>query len=70
MAGVPWQHFAALAALAAVAIALALVVLPATGVNVLHGYQKDRLTAFLHPSETANEGGLPAEPVAHRDRLR
>ncbi len=57
VAGVPWQHFAALAALATVAIALALVVLPATGVNVLHGDQKDRLTAFLHPSETANKAG-------------
>ena len=57
VAGAPWRHFAALGALAAVAVALALVVLPAAGVNVLHGYQKDRLTAFLHPSDTANKEG-------------
>ena len=55
VAGAPWRHFAALGALAAVAVALALVVLPAAGVNVLHDYQKDRLTAFLHPSDTANK---------------
>ena len=55
VAGAPWRHFAALGALAAVAVALALVALPAAGVNVLHGYQKDRLTAFLHPADSANK---------------
>ena len=55
--GVPWQHFAALGALAAVAVALSLLVLPAVGVNVLHDYQKERLTSFLHPSDvTGTEG--------------
>jgi len=57
IAGVPWQHFAAFGAIAAVAIALSLAVLPAAGINVLHGYQKDRLTAFLHPSETSGSEG-------------
>ena len=57
VAGAPWRHFAALAALGGVAIALALVVLPAAGVNVLHTYQKDRLTAFLHPSDTSDKEG-------------
>lgn len=57
IAGVPWQHFAAFGALAAVAIALSLAVLPSVGINVLHGYQKDRLTAFLHPSETSGTEG-------------
>jgi rod shape determining protein RodA len=57
IAGVPWQHFAAFGALAAVAIALSLAVLPSVGINVLHGYQKDRLTAFLHPSETSGKEG-------------
>lgn len=57
VAGTPWRHFAALGALFAVAVALALVVLPTAGVNVLHGYQKDRLTAFLHPSDTASKEG-------------
>ena len=57
IAGVPWQHFAAFGALAAVAIALSLAVLPSVGINVLHSYQKDRLTAFLHPSETSGTEG-------------
>ena len=53
--GAPWQHFAALGALGAIVIALAFAVLPAAGVQVLHGYQKDRLTAFLHPSDTTSK---------------
>jgi rod shape determining protein RodA len=57
IAGVPWQHFAAFGALAAVAVALSLAVLPSVGINVLHSYQKDRLTAFLHPSETSGKEG-------------
>ena len=55
--GAPWRHFAALGALGAVAIALALVALPAAGVEVLKPYQVDRLTSFLHPSEAAGEEG-------------
>ena len=55
--GVPWQHFAAFGALAAAAVVLSLLVLPAVGVNVLHDYQKERLTSFLHPSDaTGTEG--------------
>jgi rod shape determining protein RodA len=56
-AGTPMRHFAALTALGAVAITLALVALPAAGVSVLHGYQKDRLTAFLNPTNTSNKEG-------------
>ncbi len=57
IAGVPWQHFAALGAAAIAAVVLSLAVLPNVGINVLHSYQKDRLTAFLHPSErSGNEG--------------
>ena len=56
-AGTPWRHFAALAALGLAAIALALAVMPAAGVNVLHDYQKERLTAFLHPSDTSSDEG-------------
>jgi rod shape determining protein RodA len=56
-AGTPWRHFAALAALGLAAIAIALVALPAAGVNVLHDYQKERLTAFLHPSDTSSDEG-------------
>jgi rod shape determining protein RodA len=57
VAGAPWRHFAALAALGAVAIALALAALPAAGVEVLQPYQVDRLTSFLHPSDAAGEEG-------------
>ena len=57
IAGVPWQHFAAFGALTVVAVALSLAVLPSVGINVLHSYQKDRLTAFLHPSETSGKEG-------------
>jgi rod shape determining protein RodA len=57
VAGAPWRHFAALGALFGVAIALALVAMPAAGVEVLKPYQVDRLTSFLHPSENAGEEG-------------
>ena len=57
VAGAPWRHFVALAALGAVGIALALVVLPTAGVEVLQPYQVDRLTSFLHPSDVSGEEG-------------
>jgi rod shape determining protein RodA len=48
VAGTKWTHFAALAGLAAAAATIVLVIAPAVGQPVLKGYQKDRLTAFLH----------------------
>jgi rod shape determining protein RodA len=51
VAGVKWTHFAALGALAAGAIAIVLVLLPAAGMPVLKDYQEERLTSFLNPSE-------------------
>jgi rod shape determining protein RodA len=48
VAGAKWTHFAALGGLAAAAAALVLVVAPTVGMPVLKGYQKERLTAFLH----------------------
>jgi rod shape determining protein RodA len=51
IAGARWTHFAALAGIAVAAIAIVLVIAPALGMPVLQGYQQDRLTAFLHPSE-------------------
>jgi rod shape determining protein RodA len=57
VAGAPWRHFAALAALGAVAVALALAALPAVGVSVLQPYQVDRLTSFLHPSKVQSQEG-------------
>ncbi len=57
MAGTSWRHFAALFALAAVALTLTLVVAPKVGVTALHGYQKDRLTAFLNPTDNPAKQG-------------
>jgi rod shape determining protein RodA len=49
--GAKWTHFAALGALATAAATLVLVIAPAVGTPVLKGYQKDRLTAFLHKGD-------------------
>jgi rod shape determining protein RodA len=57
VAGASWRHFVALFALFAVAITFTLVVAPKVGVTVLHGYQKDRLTAFLHPTDNPAKQG-------------
>jgi rod shape determining protein RodA len=57
VAGTKWTHFVALAALVAVAVALVLVAAPAVGVEVLKPYQKDRLTAFLNPTDDPREQG-------------
>ncbi len=57
IAGTAWQHFAALFALGAVAIALVLVVAPAAGLHPVKQYQEDRLTAFLHPSDSPSKQG-------------
>jgi rod shape determining protein RodA len=56
-AGTPVRHFLALIALGAVSISIVLVAAPAAGVEVLHGYQKERLTSFLHPSADTNKAG-------------
>jgi rod shape determining protein RodA len=57
VAGTSWRHFAALFALFAVAVTFTLVVAPKVGVTVLHGYQKDRLTAFLNPTDNPAKQG-------------
>jgi len=57
VAGTVWRHFAALAALAGVAVLLTVVAAPAVGVSVLKGYQVERLTAFLNPSENPRDQG-------------
>lgn len=49
--GVPWMHFAAIGGGIAALIALVLVVAPMAGTPILHGYQEERLTSFLHPHE-------------------
>jgi rod shape determining protein RodA len=57
IAGISWRHFAGLIALGAVSIALVLAAAPALGVTVLHGYQAERLTSFLYPSDVAGTVG-------------
>ncbi|CAB4931179.1 unannotated protein [freshwater metagenome] len=57
VAGTSLRHFAAIGAIGVLVVTLTLVVFPAAGVNALHSYQKDRLTAFLHPSDTASKEG-------------
>jgi rod shape determining protein RodA len=51
IAGVRWTHFAAVGALAVTAVTVVLVIAPAVGLPVLKGYQQERLTSFLNPSE-------------------
>jgi rod shape determining protein RodA len=56
LAGVPWRHFAVIGGLAAAAVSFALLIAPAAGLpSPLHGYQQDRLTAFLHPSNDPSD---------------
>jgi rod shape determining protein RodA len=57
VAGTSWKHFAGLLALGAAAVALALAAAPAVGVTVLHDYQVQRLTSFLHPSDDPADAG-------------
>jgi rod shape determining protein RodA len=56
-AGTSWRHFLGLFALGAAAIAIALVGAPKLGVEVLHEYQVERLTSFLHPSDDPADAG-------------
>jgi rod shape determining protein RodA len=57
VAGTKWTHFAAIGGLGVIAIAAVLVVGPAVGVEVLKDYQKDRLTAFVSPTDDPREQG-------------
>jgi rod shape determining protein RodA len=52
IAGAPWKHFAALGALAVLAVMLVLVVAPSLGVHVLSKYQTERLTGFFNSSSS------------------
>jgi rod shape determining protein RodA len=49
VAGARWLHLAALGAAAAILFLGVVWILPGAGVDVLEPYQRDRLTAFLHP---------------------
>lgn len=61
IAGVPWQHFAAIAAVAAVIGGGVLAVGSTLGIDVLRGYQEDRLTSFLNPGDDPSDSGYQAE---------
>jgi rod shape determining protein RodA len=54
-AGIPWQHFAAIAAAGSVIGLGIFTAAPAVGIEVLRDYQQDRLTAFLHPSDDPSD---------------
>ena len=56
LAGVPWRHFAVIGGLAAAVVSFVLVIAPAAGLpSPIHGYQQDRITAFLHPSDDPSD---------------
>jgi rod shape determining protein RodA len=55
IAGIPWQHFAAIGAAVVLIGGGTYAVGSAAGVQFLHGYQEDRLTAFLHPSDDPSD---------------
>jgi rod shape determining protein RodA len=57
IAGVPFKHFGALAAIALGMAVLVFAVLPAVGAPVLKPYQTDRLTSFLHPGRDQSGNG-------------
>src|SRR5262249_7308427 len=79
VAGPPWTHFVGLACIVAAGAFLVLSVLPASGIQVVKGYQMDRLTQFLHPDQNLNttgynlnqakiavgSGGLDGRPARH-----
>jgi rod shape determining protein RodA len=50
IAGVPWRHLALLGAVVVLVVVGVLWAGPAAGVNVLKGYQQQRLTCFTHPT--------------------
>jgi len=57
VAGTSWRHFAAMTVLGATAVVMVLAVAPAVGVTPLKQYQKDRLTAFLNPTDNPAKQG-------------
>jgi rod shape determining protein RodA len=51
ISGTPWRQLAVLGTAAVLLISVVLWIGPAMGVNFLHGYQKSRLTCFVHPQQ-------------------
>jgi rod shape determining protein RodA len=50
VAGVPWRHLAVLGSIVVFVVVGVLWAGPAAGVNLLKGYQQQRLTCFTHPA--------------------
>ena len=61
VAGIPWQHFAAIGVAAALIGGGALGTGAVLEQDVLHSYQQDRLTAFLHPGDDPSDSGYQTE---------
>lgn len=57
ISGVRWSHFLAILAGFAIIVTGVLVVAPAVGAPILKGYQEQRLTSFLHPSQDPRDAG-------------
>jgi len=55
--GVRWTHLAAIGGAVVALVAVVLVVAPAVGTPILKGYQEERLTSFLDPSEDPADAG-------------
>jgi rod shape determining protein RodA len=55
--GVRWTHLAAIVGVLAVSVAVVLVGAPKLGMPILKGYQEQRLTSYLHPSEDPSDAG-------------
>ena len=70
IAGIRWTHFAALGGLAVAAVTVVLVIAPAVGQPVLQGYQLDRLTSFLNPSDEPGDSCYQTNQSIDRGRLR
>ena len=51
VSGTPWRQLAVLGGLGALLVSVVLWIGPAVGVQFLHGYQKSRLTCFVHPQK-------------------
>ena len=49
--GTPWRHLAVIGSIVALIVVGVLWAGPAVGVDFLKGYQKSRLTCFVHPSQ-------------------
>jgi rod shape determining protein RodA len=57
ISGVRWTHFVAIFGGVVALVTLVLVIAPAVGTPVLKGYQAQRLTSFLHPSDDPRDAG-------------